>query len=132
MASTKRGPQEVIGLTANFTTSGTVNKGDLVKVSGDDIVQCGAITDPAIGVALQTTPGTGGSVSVQLSGIALVKNKSGVTAGQEVMPSTTAGQVATAAGATAYSVGVALMTGADGEYVPVLLATPGVKRPPNA
>jgi hypothetical protein len=132
--ATALGAQEVIQGQLNFVAGGTINKGDLVKHSTDasgTILQCSAITDVCIGVALSAAS-SGQGVAVQNLGIGICKAKNAITEGDQLMPSTTAGQPSTAAGATAVSIGVALQTVADGEFVAVMLAVPGVKRPPNS
>jgi len=126
------GQQEVIGLTITLPAGGTIAKGKLVKLSSGSVVVTTAITDCALGVALQSVT-SGQACPVQITGIALCVNGSaGITVDAEVMPAaaTSTGEVDSAAGATGRSIGVALATVAAGEYVPVLLALPAAKRPP--
>lgn len=128
------GAQEVIGLTITLPAGGTIGKGKLVKMSSGNVVVTTAITDCAIGVALKACS-SGDPCPIQVTGVAqCINGLSSITVDQEVMPSaaTSTGEVDTAAGATGRSVGVALATAAAGEQVPVLLALPAVKRPPNS
>lgn len=126
--ATALGAQEVIQGTIPMVAGGAINKGDCVKHSTDasgTVIQCTAATDVCIGIALSTVS-TGQPVSVQNLGIALVKNKSGVTEGDQAAPTTTAGQPGTL-GAGGACIGQFLQTGADGEWVGLLLRVPGVK-----
>lgn len=131
--TTKMGQQEVIGLTITRPAGGTIAKGKLVKVSGDDVVVTTAITDCPLGVALQSVT-VGQACPIQVTGVALCIAGGSITAGNQVMPKTSAstGEIEAAAGATATSVGVALQDASSGESVAVLLAMPAVKRPPNS
>lgn len=124
----------IIPLKAN----GAIVKDRLVKAdtTAGQCVQASAIADLVIGVALNTAA-AGEMVAVQVDGIAQVECAAAVlTAGDEVMPQAAAGngRIATAAGATARSSGVAqaTSTGTAGEKVPVLLNCPAVKGPANA
>jgi hypothetical protein len=129
--STAIGQIEVIQGSFSRPANGTINKGDVVKVSTlGRVVSCSAITDAAIGVALATVADAQ-SCPIQNLGVAIVKAKNSISEGDQLMPSTSTGQVSTASGATAVSVGIALAAAADGEFVACLLDTPAVKRPPN-
>lgn len=98
------------------------------------VIPTAAITDDVIGVA-QETVANGEDVLCEAGNGVIVKciSKTGVTAGQQVMPDGGgAGKVATAAGATAKSFGIAMSTSAaDGELVEVLTRF-GVNGPLNA
>jgi hypothetical protein len=87
------------------------------------VAHTGAITDVVVGVSLNTAA-AGGRVQIQTDGIALVTCSTGVAYGAQVMPGAS-GKIATAAGATAKSCGMAggTTTTADGELQKVWLRT---------
>lgn len=115
---------------ASFTAGAAITRNRAVKMSGANVIHTAAITDVAIGVATQDAD-SGKQVEVQLFGKAKIVAAAAITAGVEVMPdSGGAGKVATAAGATAVNMGVALeAAGADGDVIAVLLSVPNVRGP---
>lgn len=107
-----------------------------VKLSAaDTVIQSAAIADQTIGVSL-VGGSSGDWIPVQIRGIAKVECAAAVTLNTQVMVQAAAGDgsIDDAAGATAYSIGIALEagTGGDGAIVAVLLTTPVSKGPPNA
>jgi hypothetical protein len=119
----------------SFVAGGTITQYAMVKLhsTAGQVVVTDAIADLAIGVAL-TGAATGGTVAVQTFGRAKVVAGDVIALGAQVMcKAAAAGNVLTAAGATAKSVGVALMaSGADGDIIEVLLATPNVNGVANS
>lgn len=118
---------------ASFVAGGTISKNRAVKLdtTAGQVVACGAITDVAIGIATEDAT-SGYSVTVQLFGKAKVVASASTSVGDQLMPGS-GGKVATAAGATAKSLGLGLQAaGADGDVIEVLLATPNVNGPANS
>lgn len=127
------GNKEVILAAIDFKVgSGGVVAGKAVKLDNSgDVVLATAITDKVVGVAL-TTQSQGDTVSVQFAGVAKMVASGTVTLADEVMVvGSGTGEVATAAGATAYSIGRALTTAATTGRVMVLLMLAG-KTPANS
>jgi hypothetical protein len=93
-----------------------------------------AITDAPIGVSMTSAAAAGELVPLQTMGIAKIVASAAVAIGAQVMPTAAgAGKCATAAGATAKSIGIAMSAaGADGDVIEVLLALPAVNRPANS
>ena len=108
---------------------GTIGINRAVKLdsTAGQVVVTSAITDLAIGVAIDSAA-SGGAVAIQLFGIAKCVASDVISLGAQVMPTASgSGKVVTAAGATAKSMGVALTaSGADGDVIEVLLAVPNV------
>jgi len=117
-----------------FTAGGVIIKDTFVKLDTTEgrVVQAGAATESIIGVALNAAAAAGDPVQVQIGGIASVITNGTMTLGAEVEVAAD-GEATDAGGATAYSVGVALQAAtADQDRCAILLAVPGVKRPPNS
>jgi hypothetical protein len=134
MGTTRTGAwdQPVAGGDKSYVAGGTINQFDAVKFDSTEgqVVQAGAITDDVVGFA-QTKAASGEPLTIRTLGVSKFKAKNAVTYGQQLMPSTTAGQCSTAAGATAKSCGVCVHAAADGEYGSIDITPPG-NRPPNA
>lgn len=86
-----------------------------------------AITDVPIGVAMIAASAAGEVVPLQSSGIAKCVASDAISEGAQVMCTASgAGKVVTAAGATAYSIGIArTAAGADGDVIEVQLMLAG-------
>lgn len=86
-----------------------------------------AITDVPIGIATVAATAAGELVSVQTYGIAKCVASDAISEGAQVMCTASgAGKVVTAAGATAYSIGIARSAaGADGDIIEVQLMLSG-------
>ncbi len=114
----------------SFKAGAAIGINRMVKLdsTAGRVVVCSAITDLAIGVALNSAAAAGESVSVQTYGKAKVVASDAISLGAQLMPTASgAGKVVTAAGATAKSCGVALQaSGADGDTIEALLAVPCV------
>lgn len=116
-----------------FVAGGTIIKDTFVKLDTTEgqVVQATAATDVVLGVALDAAV-SGDGVRVQIAGIAVLITNGTLTLGAEVECAAD-GEATTAGGATAHSIGIALQAAAsDQDKVAVLLALPGVKRPPNS
>lgn len=118
----------------SLIAGGAINQNVLVKLDtteGQVVVTTG-ITDVAQGCSL----GKYASADIgefQTDGVAMLTAASAISLGDQVMPdSGGGGKIATAAGATAVSVGVALQAaGGNNEVIRVRLQLPAVKGPPN-
>ena len=116
-----------------FKAGGTIIKNTFVKLDSTvgQVVQATAATDTVLGVALNAAS-SGDQVQVQIAGVAKIIGNGSVTLGAQVECAAD-GEATDAGGATAYSLGIALEAGdTDQDVVEVLLALPGVKRPPNS
>lgn len=116
-----------------FKAGGTIIKDTFVKLdsTAGQVVQATAATDVVVGVALQSAS-SGDQVPVQIAGVARVVTNGTLTLGAEVECAAD-GEATTAGGGTAVSLGVALQAASsDQDVCEVLLALPGVKRPPNS
>lgn len=111
-----------------LVTYGTIDSDGNVTVKA-----CTAITDVAIGVALETVAAEE-MCPIQTRGVAKVTASAAISAGAQVMPTASgAGKCSTAAGATAKSCGVVENApGGDGEVAQVRLAMPNVNGPANS
>ena len=107
----------------------------LVKLDTTEgqVIHTAAITDDAVGASLKTYASGDAGVEVQIGGIVKLTAAAAISLGAQVMPdSGGAGKIATAAGATAVSCGVALQAAsADGDVISVLLL-PALKAPANS
>lgn len=115
-----------------FLAGDTIIANTFVKIgaAANTVLQATAATETIIGVALQAAV-VGDYVPVQIAGIAKVITNGTCALGEVEVAAD--GEATTAGGATAYSVGVCLAAAsADQDVVPVLLACPAVKRPPNS
>ena len=120
---------------AGFIAGGTIPLNTVVmlhSVEGQVVVTTG-ITSPALGVAMNSAV-AGGHVKVQQFGVGKLTAKAAISLGAQVMPvGSGGGLIATAAGATAKSIGVALQAAlADGDVIEVQLAIPPVFGPANS
>ncbi len=118
---------------AQFVAGGNITANSFVKLdtTAGQVVACTAITDKPIGVCVDT--GTAGlQVRVQMYGIAKVRAGDTLTVGMELMvKGSGTGEVAEAAGATAYSCGKCISAGAVNETISVLLLGPVGAGPAN-
>ena len=114
---------------------GSITARRLVKLdsTAGQVVACDAITDKAIGVALNNAS-SGDTVEIQTGGLAEIEVSAAVALGAEVMPTASgSGKCSTSAGATARSVGLAENLGSnDGEFIRVRLAVPNLGGPANS
>lgn len=118
----------------SFIAGGTIGINRAVKLDSTvgQVVVCSAITDIAIGTAINSAS-SGEMVNVQLFGKAKVVASAAISVGAEVMPTGSgSGKVSTASGATAVSMGLCLeAAGADGDTIEILLACPNVRGSAN-
>lgn len=121
--------------TLSFLAGATVGINRMVQLSttADTVIVTSAITDLAIGVALNAAS-TGELVEVAIFGVQKVVASGAITIFDQVMPTASgAGKVVTAGGATAKSCGIALKAAAtDGDTIEVLLHTPNVNGVANS
>jgi len=109
-----------------FTTGGAVTKCRLVKFGAADatVVQAAAATDLIVGAAAELGAASGARISVVLTGIADVEAGGNITRGSLVTADADGKAVAAApaAGVNNRVAGVALVSAASGDIIPVLLA----------
>jgi hypothetical protein len=105
-----------------------INRAVILDSASNTVIAASAITDLVIGIALEAAAAAGDLVPVQVFGKAKVVASAAIAVGAQLMPTGSgSGKVATAAGATAKSMGVALQAaGADGDVIEALLACPNV------
>jgi len=118
----------------SFKAGAAVTINALVKLNttADEVIVTSAITQVVIGVALNAAA-AGESVAVQTHGIAKCVAGASISLGAQVMPEASgAGDVVTAAGATAISCGIALAAADEGDIFPVLLSSGTVNAPANS
>jgi hypothetical protein len=120
---------------ATFTAGADVTLGRALKLdSSGNVIHTTAITDQVVGIAMESAL-SGQPVAVAtLSGqVVTAVGGAAITVGAEVMPTASgAGKLSTAAGATAISCGIAVSNpGADNGLFQVLLR-PSVKSPANS
>lgn len=129
------GQAQNYGPIQTFKAGGAITAKRLVELDANgDVTATDAITDNAIGVALQTVAsGEYVDVLVVNGAKAKVTTSGAVAIGDQLMPTGSgAGKVITAAGATAKSVGIALSaSAADGEDIEMLTRF-GVNQPANS
>lgn len=120
---------------AGYIAGAAVSQYRLVKLdsTAGQCIHTTAITDVALGATLQSASAAGVPVPVQQFGKVKLTAVTTIALGAQVMPdSGGAGKIATAAGATAKSCGIALeAAGADGDIIEVLLVAPAVNGPAN-
>lgn len=120
---------------APFTTTGAVTQYSCVKISGNGTVAaCTAITDVPVGVAQTAASASGDQITVRTIAGTITKVRLGgtVSAGVEVMvKGSGTGEVDTAAGATARSVGQLVDGGVSGDIVRMIFR-PALKSPVNS
>lgn len=117
-----------------FVAGGTITANSMVKLdtTTGQVVAATAITDPVIGVSVDTATAAGQHVKVQMFGVAKVRYGATITVGQELMVKAAGtGELDVAAGATAFTCAKALEGGASGDTCAVLLCTPVRKGPAN-
>jgi len=109
-----------------FTTGGAVTKRRLVKFSAADrtVAQAAAATDLIVGAATELDAASGARISVVLAGIADVEAGGNITRGSLVTADADGKAVAAApgSGVNIRVAGVALVSAASGDIIPVLLA----------
>jgi hypothetical protein len=113
-------------LTKSFVTGGAVTKYRLVKFDSTDgvVVHAAAAADLAIGVAAEIGAASGERVDVHLGGIALVEAGGTIARGAKVTAGTAGVAVAAAPaqGANAQVIGIAMVTAASGDIIPMLIS----------
>lgn len=118
-----------------FKAGAAIGQNRLVKQdsTAGQVVVTTAITEAVVGVATIAAAAAGDQVTVQYSGVAKCVASAAISLGAQVMPTVSgSGKVATAAGATAVSCGIALEAAtADGDVISVLLR-PSVNSPANS
>lgn len=115
-----------------FTTGAAITKGQLVKLSGGNIVPCTAASDVPIGVALNSKE-SGGKVGVQCSGeVDVLANGSGtaIAIGDELSPGA-GGKAIKYASATGNVKAMRALaaTSKDGSYIRAVLYLPPTVQP---
>ena len=114
------------GLTKSYTAEGAIAANRIVKVGANDygVLQGAAATDKLIGVTTEIDAASGERVDVVLEGIADLKIGGAVARGDLVTSDATGQGVtaAPAAGANNRIIGVALISGANGDIIPVKIA----------
>lgn len=119
---------------AGYIAGGTIAQYRAVVLdsTAGQVVAGSAITQVAIGASLQSAS-SGETVPVQRFGKAKLTASAPISLGAQVMITASgAGKVSTAAGATAYSIGIAEeAAGADGDIIEVTLI-PSVAAPANS
>lgn len=121
---------------ASFVAGEAITRGRALKLDTDgEVLHTTAITDLVIGVAMEDAA-SGATVTVAtLNGQVVTAMASAAIASvpTEVMPAASAaGKLATAAGATAVSCGIALSSAAGDGSLFTLLLRPSVKSPANS
>lgn len=113
-------------LSKAFTAGGAVTKRRLVKFGSADatVVQAAAATDLIIGASGDLDAASGARVSVVVAGIADVEAGGNITRGALVTADADGKAVAAApaAGVNNRVAGVAMVSAASGDIIPVLLA----------
>jgi hypothetical protein len=106
-----------------FTASGTITKGQVVKIAGAmTVAAASAVTDKVIGVAV-TNASNGGTVTVAMGCPIVWLTASGTVNAGDVLRAATGGAVAsTASGTLAYAVGYALEGTSSGGVFRVAIA----------
>ena len=120
---------------APFIAGGAITQYSCVKISANGTVSaCTAITDQPVGVAQNAASAAGDQVDVLTISGAFTKVRLGgtVSAGVAVMvKGSGTGEVDTAAGATAHSVGQLITGGVSGDIV-TMVFRPALKSPANS
>lgn len=120
---------------AGFVAGGTIAKNVLVKLHSVEgqVVVTTAITDSPLGASMNSAVANG-TIAVQQFGVVKLTAKAAISLGAQVMPDGAgAGLIATAAGATAKSIGVALQAAlAENDVIEVQLLVPAVNGPANS
>ena len=107
----------------SFTASGTITKGQVVKIAGNmTVAAASAVTDNVIGVAV-TNASNGGKVTVAMGCPIVWLTASGTINAGTVLRANTGGTVSsTASGTLAYAIGYALEDASDGGVLRVAIA----------
>lgn len=120
---------------AGYIAGGTIAANVLVKLDSTQgqVVVTTAITETPMGASLNSAT-SGQTIAVQTAGKAKLTAKAAISLGAQVMPDGGgAGLIATAAGATAKSIGIALEAAtAENDVIEVLLLVPAINGPANA
>jgi hypothetical protein len=129
-------PNLETGHVATYTAGAAIAANTLVKLSTTEgsVINTAAITDIAIGVALNTCA-SGDQCQVQVSGVAKVLTTAVAiaTVGTQVMPAAAGGGlIEAAAGATAVSVGLTEQAATGSDVIKVRICCPNLKAPANA
>lgn len=120
----------------SFISGAAIGQYRVVKLdsTAGQVVVTSAITDSAIGVAMESASAAGELVPIQQFGKAKIVTSGAVSVGDQVMPTGSgSGKCVTASGATAKSFGVALTaSNGDGEIIEVQLGVPAINGPANS
>jgi hypothetical protein len=118
-----------------FVAGGTIANNVLVKLHSTEgqVVVTTAITDSPLGASMNSAVANG-LISVQQFGKVKLTAKAAISLGAQVMPDAGGGGlIATAAGATAKSIGIALQAAlAENDIIEVQLLVPAVNGPANS
>lgn len=113
-------------LTKNYVAGTAIAKRRIVKFDAADgkVIQAAAATDSLVGVAAELDAASGARVDVHLAGIAEIEAGGAVTRGGLVTADANGKAVAAApaSGVNNRVIGVAMVTAANGDVFPVLLA----------
>jgi Uncharacterized conserved protein (DUF2190) len=116
---------------SSLVAGGAISQYAALKLSAGTVVVAAAITDQVIGVAMQSASLGEACGFLSVSGtICLMRANAAIAAGAEVMPAA-GGNVATSAGATAVSCGIAIDAAANALDLIRVLFRPSVKSPAN-
>ena len=123
------------GSLASFVAGGTISQYRAVVLdsTANQVVAGSAIAGNCLGISVDSATANG-LVTIQQTGVAKVTASAAITLGDQVMVTASgSGKVSTASGATAKSIGIALMAaGADGDIISVQLAVPTGNGPANS
>jgi len=114
------------GLTKSYLAEGAISANRIVKVGAADygVLQAAAVGDKLIGISTEIDTASGERIDVVHEGIADLK-LGGTVARGDLLTSDASGQGVTAApagGTNNRIVGMAQISGASGDIIPVLLA----------
>lgn len=113
-------------LTKSFTAGAAVTKRRIVKFGANDgeVIQAAAATDLVLGVSTEVDSASGARCDVHLQGVVEVEAGASITRGTKVTSDANGKAVAAApaAGTNNQILGIAMVTAASGDIIPVLLA----------
>ncbi|MFO1038141.1 MAG: DUF2190 family protein [Geminicoccaceae bacterium] len=113
-------------LTKSFVAGGAITKRRIVKLGSNDgeVLQASAATDLLVGVSTEVDAASGARCDVHLGGIVEVEAGASITRGTKVTADANGKAVAAApsAGTNNEIIGIAMVTAASGDIIPVLLA----------
>lgn len=114
------------GLTKSYTAEGAISANRIVKVGAADygVLQAAAVSDKLLGISTEIDAASGERIDVVHEGIADLK-LGGTVARGDFLTTDASGQgvtAAPAAGTNNQIVGKALISGASGDIIPVLVA----------